>query len=151
MYDHNDRFYAATRRFKQLQLVERLGILPQGETAILQAVQAGEAGDRCGVSDIARRLEVSPPAISRTLRHLRERGLVDGVTAPDDRRTVYLRLTAAGRAALEETRRTLDAFMRRALARLEPGEMEEFYRLLTKIYDSVKAELDIGSVDERKD
>ena len=74
------------RRFRQLQmqLMGKLYTLSHSEIAVLQEIR--HAGGNANVTDMARALVVSPPAISRTLRQLREKGLVDSRPDENDRR-----------------------------------------------------------------
>ena len=52
--------------------------------------------------DIAKRLRIEGPTMTRMLDTLENDGLVERLPDPTDRRTKQLRLTAAGEAALEE-------------------------------------------------
>ena len=61
-------------------------------------------GDRgVYVSALAGRMRVSPPAVSRMLRGLEQRGLVDRAVDRADRRNTYVMLTPAGEAARADT------------------------------------------------
>jgi DNA-binding MarR family transcriptional regulator len=82
---------------------------------------------------------VQPPSMSRTLAGLLERGLVDRVDDPGDRRQVIVRLTPAGSLAVGETRRRRDAWLARRLSGLEPKEravLAEASEILRRIADS---------------
>nr|MDD6335397.1 MarR family transcriptional regulator [bacterium] len=145
MPDESTRLFDAVHRFKKLALREKLGLIPESELVILMAVlSAGARGDKrqCSVTEIARQLHVSPPAISRTLRRLREKHFVETIPDEADRRNLYIMVTGEGMAALDANRQKVSGLIGRALAHLEPGELDAFYRLFDKIYWAVRQELD---------
>ena len=59
------------------------------------------------VSGLAGRQRVSLPSMSKTVSALVERGWIERMDVPGDRRVVHLKLTEAGRAALGELRNTM--------------------------------------------
>lgn len=144
MPDESERLFDAVSKFKHLDIVERLHLIPRSELVILKSVLDAQekGGANPSVSQIARKLYVSPPAISRKLKTLREKQLIETVTDEDDRRNTYLIATEKGKAALQENFNQVTAFLNRALARMEPEEIDQFYTLFNKIYESMRAELD---------
>jgi DNA-binding MarR family transcriptional regulator len=81
-------------------------------------------------SELARIEDVRRPTATRVVAILEGRGLV--ARAPDlcDRRSYRVALTDRGRRLLRETRSRRDAYLARALARLEPAELAELDRAL---------------------
>lgn len=71
---------------------------------------------------LARRERVQPPSMTRTAGHLADRGLIERRTDPADGRQAIVELTAAGRAAVTETRRRRDVWLGRRLAELDDDE-----------------------------
>lgn len=63
------------------------------------------SADGVRASDLAARLGMSRPSMSRLVRRLTQKGLVDTTTDPSDGRAVILSSTAVGRRALLDTRR----------------------------------------------
>lgn len=60
-----------------------------------------EAEDRTlGMAELARTTNATPPRLSHVVRRLEERGLVERVPHPDDRRAVNARLTSEGAATV---------------------------------------------------
>lgn len=68
-------------------------------------------------SDIARMLDVSPPAITFLLERLEEKGLIRRTLSASDRRRIELKLTRKG----SELVRRVNAFRRRYLKRILSG------------------------------
>jgi len=93
----------------------------------------GEAEDGARVGEVAERVAVTPPATSRMLRRLSERGFITLATDESDRRATRARLTARGK----EIRSAIVAYRRRALRTLAkgivPSEREELTRAAATI------------------
>ena len=83
---------------------------------------------------------VSPPAVSRMLRGLEQRGLVDRAVDRIDRRNTYVMLTPAGEAARADTIRELDGYTRRVLERMGREDMETLIRLWNRLADVMTEE-----------
>lgn len=141
------QLFTMMHRFRRMQLAERLGMLPRSEHMILEMLlpceSCGGAGDASlSAACMARRLHISPPAVSRTVRSLRARGLIDAETDPDDRRNTRIRLTPAGHAVLQTDRGRMDALLEQAAARLTPGELDRFFETFDRLCTAVSEELD---------
>lgn len=144
MPEESERLFDAINKLKQLNMIERLELIPQSEAVILKTVMdmQNQGRHNPSVSQIARKLFVSPPAISRKLKTLREKQLIETFTGENDRRNTYVILTDKGKEALQENFNQVSAFLNHALARLDPEEIDQFYVLFNKIFESMRAELD---------
>lgn len=121
----------AVRRFNRFYTA-RIGALQQGllrspftlaEARVLFEIARREAPT---ASDIAGDLDLDPGYLSRLLRELRRRGLVDRVASAADRRIGLLRLTGEGTTAfarLEEASRTEIEVMLRGLGGGGPSRL----------------------------
>src|SRR5690606_25769251 len=77
-------------------------------------------------SMFARSRESSPAAVSKTLRQLSEKGLVEfSVESEDGRRRSY-QLTAKGRRVMSQLRARREEAIERVWSRLEPKSLESF-------------------------
>lgn len=139
----DDRMLDSFHKFKQLNVIGALKLMPQGEMAILHAIMriSAKQNGRCSVSDLAKELRVTPPGVSRACRNLREKGYLDSVPDENDRRNTCLVITSSGRRAIEMDIGRINEFMCRVFTHLEPGELEEFYRLFDKLFESIRQEL----------
>lgn len=108
---------AVLRRFNR-SYTQRIGVLddsflglglPLGTARVLY-----ETGDGCGVQELRERLGLDSGYLSRVLRQLEERGLLEVAPDPADRRRRTVSPTAAGR----RTRATLDDRSEELAARL---------------------------------
>lgn len=93
-------------------------------------------GLRCG--DLADRLGVEPPTITRTLRRLESCGLVERRADPEDARSLRVYLTGQGQALEEPVLRCWERAEQTVLAGMNDGDRKTFRRLL----DRVKSNLD---------
>lgn len=83
--------------------------------------------------ELACRLGVEPPTVTKMLRRLENCGLVQRRPDPADARSFRVYLTEAGRALEDPVARSWERAEERTLAGLDPDERRELGRLLTKV------------------
>jgi DNA-binding MarR family transcriptional regulator len=91
--------------------------------------------------DICSELHHDSGALARVIEQLAERGLIERVRGLDDRRKVDLRLTAAGRQAVEHLLPPVIEKLNSALEDFSAAELQEFVRLLTKFSSSIHTKM----------
>lgn len=91
--------------------------------------------------DIARRLRIEGPTLTRMIDALEKDGLVERVPDPSDRRTKQLRVTEAGEDALEEMFAIADDMRVRLLDGLDEDEVAEINRFLRMLIGRLDAGL----------
>jgi DNA-binding MarR family transcriptional regulator len=91
---------------------------------------------------LCRQLEVSTGAMTNRLDKLERAGLVSRSRDPDDRRGVMLTLTEAGDGRLDSYIDRGARRERQLLEGLSPSDKRRLNELLTKLVDSLDAELD---------
>lgn len=94
--------------------------------------------------DIAKRLRIEGPTLTRMLDTLEKDGLVERLPDPNDRRTNKLRLTPAGEKALEEIFDVVDVLRARLLDGLPPETIEQGNELLAGLLGKLDAGLPAG-------
>ncbi|MCG0287835.1 MarR family winged helix-turn-helix transcriptional regulator [Streptomyces sp. PSAA01] len=104
------------------------------------------AGGPLRVGEIASRMQVVGPHVTRQVNELARRGLVHRVTDPDDQRARLIEPTAEGAAATDRYMRTVLGWFGDALAGWSPHDREVFGRLLARFVDDLTAHL--GSFDD---
>ena len=136
------------RRFRQLQiqLMGKLYTLSHSEIAVLQEIQ--HAGGYANVTDMSRALVVSPPAISRTLRQLREKRLVDSRPDENDRRGTYVVMTPQGKEMLQRDMAQRQRFFSAVTQRMGPEQWKQMSELMEQLYESMRLELEQWPADE---
>lgn len=109
------------------------GITPS-EFAVLcsAADHPNRHGSAAAVADIAALVNVSVPAVSRTLRTLQQKQLIERSVDETDRRNIRVTLTAAGQNILEENMRRVVAKLNSILSVFSQEEMRTIAELYSK-------------------
>jgi DNA-binding MarR family transcriptional regulator len=94
------------------------------------------------VSELAERLEVSLPSMSKTVTALVKRGWVERVRLQEDRRVVQLHLTDDGKKILGEMREKALSAVAGMLDPLTPDQRQQLAEGLDTLYTSLGEALD---------
>lgn len=120
------------RRWRSL-LDERLRAIGQS-AARMEAMSAIVNSPSLSAQvDIAKRLRIEGPTMTRMLDTLENDGLVERLPDPTDRRTKQLRLTPAGEAALKDIFAITDELRDRLLDGISADEIDELNGFLTML------------------
>ena len=84
-------------------------------------------------SDLVQHSGRDKAQLARLIKGLRERGLLDGEAGEDDRRSVRLQLTEAGRAVLRTLQQQTRRVHARAVAGMDAGEQQRLVALLRQV------------------
>jgi DNA-binding MarR family transcriptional regulator len=76
------------------------------------------------MSRLAEMLDVSDSAATGLIDRIEERGFVERIRVPEDRRIVLVRITAAGRQTLEDVETARTEVLGRVLDQLDPAQLE---------------------------
>ena len=95
--------------------------------------------DRLRGSDLAGRLGVEPPTVTRMLRRMEGCGLVQREPDPDDARSFRVCLTEKGRVLQEPVARAWEVAEERTLAGLSAEEQQVLRELLGKVRENLEA------------
>jgi len=98
---------------------------------------ARSPGEQLRMTDLAAQVTMSPSGLSRAVDRLVGGGLIERGACTTDRRVVYARLTAAGRAALEALLPEHVQRLEEAFAVLAPDERAAFEGALRKLRERV--------------
>lgn len=107
--------------------------------SVLVTVQV--AGQPLRVGEIAKRMQVVGPHVTRQLHELERRGLARRVADPDDRRAQLIELTPDGAAAAGRYLRTVLGWLTEAMADWPEQDRRTFGRLLTRFLDDLTTRL----------
>jgi len=89
--------------------------------------------------ELAEHEKVQPPSITRVIASLEERGLIQRMPHPSDRRQVVLAVTGQGRDVVRRVRQLREAWLARRLRDLTPAEravLREALPILEKLSQS---------------
>jgi DNA-binding MarR family transcriptional regulator len=99
------------------------------------------AGGPLRVGEIARRMQVVGPHVTRQVNDLERRGLARRVADPDDQRARLIELAPEGAAAADRYLRTLLGWFTEALADWPAQDRRDFGRLLGRFVDDLTVRL----------
>jgi DNA-binding MarR family transcriptional regulator len=129
--------YLVTRA-RRHDVVRAVAAVPLDRAAVMVLGQLAEAGPvRTG--ELAARLEVEAPHVTRQVQVLQRAGYVDRMPDPDDRRAHLVQLTPKGRAASDRIREAGTSSMQDALAHWPPQELHQLATLLHRMVDDLLA------------
>ncbi|GGE25174.1 MarR family transcriptional regulator [Aureimonas endophytica] len=113
-----------------------------GQDAVLLAL-----GEEAGLSlrDLATRLAVRPPTITKTMARLSAQGFIEKRASPRDARQSHAFLTEKGEALLEEIKTAQRSVERAALAGFTDRDRRRLKKLLRRV------EKNLGHVDDEAD
>jgi len=110
--------------------LERAG-LTLSSFELLSAIRS--SGGKASQADIARRLGITPPSLSEAVRYASQKGLIEQVADPEDKRLKRLRLTAAGRKSVHVVLAAIQETENAAFADFDPAKIEASISLLREI------------------
>jgi MarR family transcriptional regulator, organic hydroperoxide resistance regulator len=124
-----ETFFRTTRRLRARAGKQDLGGLSLAQYQLLQPLGA----DELTVGVLAEAAGVAPPTATRMLDCLERDGYVTRRHSEQDRRSVLISLTPAGRVAVQAAHEQVSAWRRRVYEALEPAEREQAAALLTRL------------------
>lgn len=86
-------------------------------------------------------LDASMSSATGIIDRMEERGLVERVRVPDDRRVVLVQPTQAGLDLVDEAEMVKSDVMRAALARMTPDQLDRLVSVTTDLGDALETEL----------
>jgi DNA-binding MarR family transcriptional regulator len=140
--------YSLARRLRQAQLKDYIARqagddIDQAGMAVLYMLHGEQPGLR--VTDLAGRLGIDPPAVTRKVQQLERLGLVSRARDACDARASLLQVTDQGRQVLKRFLLARHQWLTALLADWPPAECREFARLISRFagdIDQHLAELD---------
>lgn len=89
------------------------------------------------LTDLAAAVELDASTVSRQVRHLEDRGLLERTGDPDDGRASRIALSAEGRTRLEAGAERRRAFVGRLVEDWPSGDRERLRLLLNRLLDEL--------------
>jgi DNA-binding MarR family transcriptional regulator len=94
------------------------------------------------ITEVARRLLLETPSVTTMVDRLTERGLVERVKDPKDRRKTLVALTRKGRHLVDAVREPGHQLEEEMFGALDQGERETLRAILQKLHDANIGRLD---------
>ncbi|WP_394924678.1 MarR family winged helix-turn-helix transcriptional regulator [uncultured Robinsoniella sp.] len=148
-----EEFMRVSHRMRRLNMSHVFSDVSQGEFFALEMLRKFQQrnGDSRGVivSDLARSLRVSPPAASRTLKNMEEKGLIRREVDKNNRRNTYVYLTEKGMESRDMASKAMEDFTGRIMKRMGDENVEMLISLIQKMTTIMEEELaDKGKGDK---
>ncbi len=145
---HVERFDEAlqtvARSITQVRLHERLlrlaGVRVDRAGATLLFKLSAES-DSLRVTDLAEKLGVDTPTVTRKVQQLERDGMVVRQPDPDDRRAARIRLTPAGRGTIERVRRARRVWLEELLQGWGDDDLSTLADLLGRVAENLERDL----------
>ena len=112
----------AMDRMRRIQIGQIYPQLSAGEEHLLSVLITREEG--ITVSALAEELHMTMSAVSRLMRSMEERNLIERRIQPQDRRSIIVTVTDEGRKSCEELHARLHHFFMEMLATFDPDEFD---------------------------
>lgn len=151
MEDAYEKLFRAMHQFKKLNVSSMISGLSNSEFSAMGAILAMGKNGQITISELAAKTRTLPPAVSRTLRGLEEKGFVERKTDPKDRRNTYVSLTEKGWEKGNEIRETMHDFGSSVISQMTEEELEQMIRNLNKIYEISEKEIETRKQQKRED
>ena len=135
-----EKFLGNLQRLMGLDPIARSGSeLSNSEVMLLYAAMDffSENGENICVAPAAKRLGVSAPAISRTLRSLSEKGYVKRVSDSADRRSVRITVTETGERELSRVLKFIFSMLDNAMKEFSDEELAQMIELHGRFVNAV--------------
>jgi DNA-binding MarR family transcriptional regulator len=117
--------------------IEKLGIHRSQHFVLMHL---SHSGGGISQSEIAKRLDVSPAAVTVTLQKLEKSGLIERQNRQDDARTKIITLTDAGRQTVEVTHRLFLEVDEQMCGGMTGEELDTLCACLSKMTENLKAQ-----------
>jgi MarR family transcriptional regulator, organic hydroperoxide resistance regulator len=117
-------------------LLGALGMHPGQEMILVALWREGELN----LSELAERLGVQPPTVTRMVQRMEASGLVERCADPSDQRVSRVRASARGRAVQREVEEVWERLEQRVTRGLTLEERVLLRRLLLQVRDNLEAQ-----------
>lgn len=138
------RFYSVMNQFRRLRIGDLFPEMSRGDCMTLMAIDHFDQGKQerlLTVSELADRMHMQMPAVSRALRNLEERELIERSINKSDRRNTYVSLTPRGREFWEEKEKTMGEFAEAVLSKMREEDLERLVSYLDELYQVAEEEI----------
>lgn len=119
-----------------------------GQDQIMMAL-----GEEDGLTpgQLALKLGVRPPTVTKTINRLQAQGFVEKGASQTDARVAHVSLTEAGRAAIEEIARSVKKTEKAALRGLDKKERKTLHKLLRRVEANLAGGAPADEIDDGDD
>ena len=146
MKEQQKKLFETLHSFRKLNVSEILPHISHGDYTILKMIDhcnmvCSEEQGGVKVSRVAKCMELSVPAVSRSLRTLEEKNYILRKVNREDRRNVYVETTEEGRAVLQEVDAIMSDFADAVFGQLGEETLEKLNLYLCRLLETAREEI----------
>lgn len=140
--DLQEQLITAQHRFMKMHRDHCFTGLRKSEFVMLEIIERENGNREQGVlaSDIAKRLRITAPAVSKMLRSMEEKGYVERRVDEKDRRNTRVSITPDGKEAEQQVRRQMQEFITGVIERLGEERTKELIHLMNRYTEIMQEE-----------
>ena len=142
--------FRAMEQFHKLRIGDMIENISKGEcmTLMVIAKSNGKEEGMLTVSELADLTKSKPPAISRILKGLEEKGYIERMINAKDRRNTYVALTKLGKEKTCEIENTFHSFGEAVISRLKEEDIQRMIEVLDETYQIAVEEIELRKVEK---
>lgn len=146
-----EELFQAMSQFRKLKFSDMFPNISRAEFFTMSMIMDKGENGKITISELATKAHVLPPAMSRTLRGLENKGYVERNVNKQDRRNTYVELTEQGKKITLQTRTSMCEFGRAVMEQVDEDEIRRLVTYLNHIYEIADLELKARKVKGRKE
>lgn len=138
------RFYSVIHQFHRLRIGDLFPEMSKSDCMTMMAIAHFNREKQEGiltVSELADKMHAQPSAVSRTLKNLEDRELIERTINKLDRRNTYVALSEQGKRQWKEMEVTLGEFAAAVLSRMREEDLERLVSYLDELYQVAAEEI----------
>ena len=153
---YSQKFTAIIARIHKLKVGNMLTGVSEIEFKTMSAISRISKSGDVKVSDIAKYLELSAPAVSRTMKSLEEKEYIERHTDKQDRRNIIVKLTSKGEDRQKIWMKEFEEFSEAVFTRLGEAKsnqlLEDLETFVQASKDEMKSrkEAEVGESSEKR-
>lgn len=126
-------FFQTIKRPQHWAVVtERAGMQIDRPAAVILHILAAQPKVPCGIQDIALRLGIEAPSVTRKTQALEQAGYLRRTPNPDDKRAISLLITTRGKKASQRFHKAQREIIGQALSSWQPTDRRRFIELFDR-------------------
>ncbi len=144
MRKEQTQFFRIMTEFKKLNISSMMPELTHGDHGLMHWISCLETSGpgKVKVSQLVRATGFPPPAVSRGLRSLDNKGYITRTVDESDRRNTFVALTAEGERALNEADRILEEYANAVISTMGEENMGKLITQFQRFVDVAKEEIE---------
>ena len=137
-----EEWFRAMGQFRKLKYGDMFPDISRKDFFVMSAVLDKGTTGKITISELAARTCELPPAVSRTLKGLEEKGYVTRTVNQKDRRNTYVELTEEGERVTRKCRQVMSDFGHSVMAQVNEEDMKRMIAFLNEIYRIAEKEIE---------